>query len=248
MTEAEWITCSDAATLFRWVATTACQRKLRLYLCGVCRSIQHLFYYPYSMEAVEVAEQFADGLADNKECARAAWAAEVPTFGFAFEEEFCRKYPEDMRQVLPRLVEMGALSESVLSGGAWQVNETVRERLIAAAVIAEWCVLSRISCDSPYRDSCVGKVEWPGRWLVDCVFGNPFRPVMVDPAWLAWNDGTVPQMARAIYEDRRFEDMPILADALEDAGCDDADMLRHCRSQDKHVRGCWAIDRILGNA
>jgi hypothetical protein len=65
--------------------------------------------------------------------------------------------------------------------------------------------------------------------LLNDLFGNPFRPAMIEPSWLAWSEGAVPHLARAIYEGRRFEDMPILADALEEAGCDDERILAHCR-------------------
>ena len=82
-------------------------------------------------------------------------------------------------------------------------------------------------------------------WLRD-VFGNPFRPVRVAPAWLAWSGGTVPKLAQAIHEERAFDRLPILADALEEAGCTDADLLALCRGSRPHVRGCWAIDLILG--
>jgi hypothetical protein len=83
--------------------------------------------------------------------------------------------------------------------------------------------------------------------LVRCVFGNPFRPVSLDPAWLAWNDGTVQRLTTAIYAERRFGDLPVLADALEEAGCDNREMLRHCREQGQvHVRGCWLVDLLLG--
>src|SRR5262249_49758118 len=78
------------------------------------------------------------------------------------------------------------------------------------------------------------------------IFGNPFRPPAIDPAWLRWNDGTVPRLARVIYDERSFETLPVLADALEDAGCPDVALLQHCRSGAGHFRGCWAIDAILG--
>src|SRR5262249_52141263 len=61
------------------------------------------------------------------------------------------------------------------------------------------------------------------------LWGTPFRPVTVSPGWLAWNDGTVPRIAQAIYEERAFDRLPVLADALEEAGCDNADILAHCR-------------------
>jgi hypothetical protein len=79
-----------------------------------------------------------------------------------------------------------------------------------------------------------------------CIFCNRFRPVAINPAWWAWNDGTVKKIAQAIYDERAFDRMPILADALEEAGCTNQDILTHCRSGREHVRGCWAVDLILG--
>ncbi len=69
----------------------------------------------------------------------------------------------------------------------------------------------------------------------------------VEPRWLTWNHGTMPTVARRIDEERTFHDLPILADALEDAGCASDDLLNHCRSGGEHVRGCWAVDLLLGN-
>jgi hypothetical protein len=74
------------------------------------------------------------------------------------------------------------------------------------------------------------------------IFGNPFRPVAVDPVWLT---STVVQPAEGIYQDRAFDRMPILADALEDAGCTDRAILDHLRSPGPHVRGCWPVDLLL---
>jgi hypothetical protein len=78
------------------------------------------------------------------------------------------------------------------------------------------------------------------------VFGNPFAPVTLDPRWLAWDGGAVVQLARALYQDRRWADWCVLGDALEDAGCASAALLEHCRSGQRHVRGCWLVDHILG--
>jgi hypothetical protein len=76
------------------------------------------------------------------------------------------------------------------------------------------------------------------------VFGNPFRPVAFDPAWRT-SDATA--LATGIYEDRAFDRMPILADALQDAGCTSDDLLNHLRDPHAtHVRGCWALDLVLG--
>jgi hypothetical protein len=80
--------------------------------------------------------------------------------------------------------------------------------------------------------------------LLRDIFGPVvFRPVAVDPRLLT---STVRDLARAIYEDRAFDRLPILADAFEDAGCDNADILSHCRGDGPHVRGCWVVDLILG--
>jgi hypothetical protein len=84
--------------------------------------------------------------------------------------------------------------------------------------------------------------------VVRDVVGNPFRPVAVDPGWLSRNGGLVVTIAAAIYEGRTFADMPILADALEDAGCADPDLLDHCRTGGEHHRGCWLIDLLLGKS
>ena len=79
------------------------------------------------------------------------------------------------------------------------------------------------------------------------IFGNPFRPPPPLPAVvLAWNDGTVPRIAEGIYAERAFDPLPILSDALIDAGCEDEALLAHCREPGPHVRGCWAVDLILG--
>ncbi len=79
--------------------------------------------------------------------------------------------------------------------------------------------------------------------LLRCIFGNPFRPVAIAPAWLT---STVVALAKGIYDERAFDRMPILADALQDAGCDGDDILAHCRGPGPHVRGCWAVDLVLG--
>jgi hypothetical protein len=81
--------------------------------------------------------------------------------------------------------------------------------------------------------------------LARCLFGNPFRPITFDPAW---GTPAATAVARAIYEDRRFSDLPILADALEDAGCADAALLGHCRGPGPHAQGCWAVDLLLGKS
>ena len=85
--------------------------------------------------------------------------------------------------------------------------------------------------------------------LLRDIFGpQPFRRISIAPKVLAWNDGAVGRIADGIYQDRTFELLPKLADALEDAGCSDAELLGHLRSPGPHVRGCWAVDLVLGKS
>jgi hypothetical protein len=74
----------------------------------------------------------------------------------------------------------------------------------------------------------------------------PFQAVTFDPKLLKWHDGTITKMAQAIYDERNFDGLPVLADALEEAGCTDAEILGHCQDPGPHVRGCWVVDMILG--
>jgi hypothetical protein len=78
--------------------------------------------------------------------------------------------------------------------------------------------------------------------VLRCIFGNPFCPGSFSPEW---RTDTVLALARQVYESRDFGAMPILADALQDAGCDDEDVLSHCRGPGPHVRGCWVVDLVL---
>jgi hypothetical protein len=77
------------------------------------------------------------------------------------------------------------------------------------------------------------------------VFGNPFLPAGWDPAWSAWGDGVGAKLARTIDAEQAFDRLPVLADALEEAGCADPAILGHCRSPGLHVRGCWVVERLL---
>lgn len=121
--------------------------------------------------------------------------------------------------------------------------------------------------DVPYPSGSLPAREWhvlhPNPWeaiqmflvervaqeqaiLLRDIFGNPFRPVATAPAILRWNDACVVKIAEAAYKEGNFFALPILADALEDAGCDNDDILRHCREPGEHARGCWVVDQILG--
>ncbi len=124
------------------------------------------------------------------------------------------------------------------------VSVDVTPVLLANAVQAAYVGLTVVS-------EALGVAQrryWTGVALVREIFGNPFRLVTVNPTWLRWNGGTIPKIAAGIYGERAFDRLPILADALLDAGCDDEAILAHCRGDGPHVRGCWVIDLILGKS
>jgi ATP-dependent Clp protease ATP-binding subunit ClpA len=75
--------------------------------------------------------------------------------------------------------------------------------------------------------------QWPAEYVID-------------PAWLSWNDGTVRKLAQVIQKERQWDNLPVLADALEEAGCADRRLLDHCRQRLRHPCGCWVIDLLLG--
>jgi hypothetical protein len=119
----------------------------------------------------------------------------------------------------------------------WLTSELSVSELTPVLVATKWIEDGALFVSAPIQAG-----------LLHEIFGNPFRPAALDPSWLAWHDGAVRKMARAIYDERRFADLPILADALEDAGCAEAAILAHCREPGEHVRGCWVVDLLLGKA
>jgi hypothetical protein len=106
---------------------------------------------------------------------------------------------------------------------------------------AVWCLASGADCDV-LSWLTVAPAAGP---IIQDVVGNPFHPVPFDPKWIT---STATALAHGIYTDRAFDRLPFLADALQDAGCDNADILAHCRSGGTHVRGCWVVDLMLGKS
>jgi hypothetical protein len=126
--------------------------------------------------------------------------------------------------------------------GAEADTPRVQLRMILETVhpLIDWGVLGRGTTLYLQRN------DWPRECgLLRDIFGNPFHPVTILPGWQTTN---VVGIAQAIYAERTFEDMPILGDALEDASCTNADILKHCREPAEHVRGCWVVDLVLGKS
>lgn len=261
MTEKEWLTAIDPQPMLEFLSAQEkpSERKFRLYFCGGCRFIWNLLYQNSSRKAVEVAERFADGKATEDELGAAKYSAEVPTFGYDFENP--PGWPLTLSPEwawVRRLVELGAFSEHELLKERPEADPVVRQRLMAAAELAYQTVRSN-QCQYPSYliDPAMRNVNWPSAWLVRCVFANPFHPPpTLAPYALLWNNGTVRRLAEAAYEMRSIPDglldsfcLSLVADALEESGCDSNEEIpKHLRSPGPHVRGCWALDLILGKS
>jgi len=124
----------------------------------------------------------------------------------------------------------------------------VSYRLIEAVQQVWWQAVSlQVAGVSPrQRADAAGAEQQVQCALLRDIAGGIGRPRGITASCLAWEGGTVVKLARFIYDGRRFEDLPILADALEDAGCSDEDVLSHCRGPGPHVRGCHVLDLLLG--
>jgi hypothetical protein len=126
---------------------------------------------------------------------------------------------------------------------------------LACAPTAQIIHCARLAAGCVANAELLGHADWRDRvafsyrainGLLRDIAGNPFRRPALSPAWLHAQDGAAVKLAEAIYEGRAFDRLPILGDALEDAGCTDEDMLGHCRGGGEHVRGCWVVDLVLG--
>ena len=142
-------------------------------------------------------------------------------------------------------------------------EELAASREITEAAGAQARVTATPTVHDMARGICLPTVEFriafsPAQRAVEVplardVFGNPFRPVAIDPAWLAWNNQMIPRLAQAAYDARSMPAgtldvarLGVLADALEDAGCTETAILEHLRGPGPHVRGCWPVDLLLG--
>jgi hypothetical protein len=219
----------------------ASDRKLRLFAAACCRRIWQLLPDETCRSLVESAEQYADGgISEPAFDALSAVASEVtgnyytdtaPT-GSASETAFVASIAA-ARSILknPRRIPSGA--RPLAPSSAWQPASS------AAAndkVAYDWTL--------PALDAARKAEQATQCGLLRDILGPlPFRPVTLDRSWLT---STVTSLAQAIYTDRAFDRLPILADALEDAGCTNQDILAHCRQSGEHVRGCWVVDLLLG--
>jgi hypothetical protein len=231
LTEAEWPVCNDPARMLGVLQDQGRERKLRLFACHCARRIwgvaQDCRGHAIPSD-VALAEAYADGDATLTELEAAGenrWGVgEYSSFSCAFSSA------QTTTEVDALTAARVASNQSADGFGmvALVTTEEPREKQIAA-------FLAAVSSEQDIQVA-----------LLRDIFGNPFRPVCFDAEW---RTSTAVALAQQMYESRDFSTMPILADALQDAGCENPDILNHCRDPKQvHVRGCWIVDAILGKS
>jgi hypothetical protein len=226
MNEVEWLTCNDPGEMLEFLRGKASNRKIRLFQVACCRRIWSLLPDDSCREAVLVAERYADGNATDRE--RRA-----------------------IRNKIAHYAETDNLVVINARAAAFDANEkTVLKRPVPFLGVA--AVIGFVANPTDERGSAEYRSAYQAEQkteacLIRCIFGNPFRlQFTLNHSVLAWNDKTVVGLAQTMYDERVFDRMPILADALEEAGCTNLDILDHCRQPGEHTRGCWVVDLILG--
>jgi hypothetical protein len=220
VTEGDWLDATDPQAMLTFLRDSgrASERKLRLLAVASYRLC------------------YGSDLAYSTTAQRAVEVAERFADGLAGREELSRSARAASDAAWASLdAVFGHTRASEVEGAAAQVAGESAVAAAQAVPVAKY--------EANYAELTAAQAT-----LLRCVFGPlPFREVHLDLAWLAWNDCIVKRLAEGIFEERAFDRMPVLADALADAGCDNEDLLRHCREPGLvHCRGCWVVDLILG--
>jgi hypothetical protein len=243
MTEAEWLGCTDPEAMLEVLQGRVSERKQRLFACACCRRILHLLHDDRVRPSIEVIERYADGSANEARPTSARGVAQEALEevvgrvwdGYAIASEACCV----VRNATSRFPEKAA-RETVLRAAAALTAEIVGPCSFATPDLVHhvaWHNAHQAGWQSACRELCR---------LIRDVFGNPFRLPRLTAYWLAAHDNIVPKLAQGIYGEGAFDRVPILGDALEDAGCNDIEILHHCHEPGEHVRGCWVVDLVLG--
>jgi hypothetical protein len=274
MTESEWLACPEPFASYAflrdetdthktrwqgWVTVRrhpVSERKLRLFACACCARVENLLPMEEARSLIRAAEAFADGRigVDELEVAEKACDAanqsrregESPWLSFQREAVYAATFVA-RTEAAGRLGTLVAAARARAGAAVWQRHVESLGGVLRVKP-GEFAPLEAVvrACDRSFMASELAAEARHQADLLRDVVGNPFRAVLVDPDWLAWSGGVPGRMAHAIYEGRRFQDLSLLADALEDAGCTDAEILSHCRGGGFHSRGCWVIDQLLG--
>jgi hypothetical protein len=245
MTEKEWLTCTEPQAMLEFLQEKPSERKVRLFAVACCRRIWHLLTDQRSRSAVEVAERFADGKVNEIERLLAfEGAADAPSDATPALNHTPLDFSDGSRRAFAAYCASCTAGYTALNATAVAVPvRSLTRRAAEAVAYASFDPgdSTFAASDAAERSEKIGQAN-----ILRDVHGNPFRPPMIDSTWLAWENCTVLNVAQAIYDERAFDKMPILADALQSAGCDNAEMLNHLRQSGVHVKGCWVVDRLLG--
>lgn len=250
MTETEWLECVSPEQMLSFLGDRASPRKRRLFACACVRRIWPSLNDDRLRQAVKVAERFADGRVSVKVLEKAQRLARRLREEREAAELRSGTWPALAARSAAQAVEALLPEEAPILIRPRDIREpldvvsaTRTARAAARAAEAQREEKASTSIEPIRRLQALDAVE-----LLREIFGNPFPPLALDPNWLRWKDNLIPKMAQVIYRKRCFRNLPILADALEEAGCSDAVILTHCRAPVEHVRGCWVIDAVLSKA
>ncbi len=240
MTEQGWLACTNPEAMLRGLRGKASNRELYLYAVACCRQIWGRLDDVRSRLAAEVIERYADGLASRGELRDAMNQAGQAAGG---QYALTQVWQDDMMlglvgwgngyTVLPAAVLVAPNADA--ERDAWGYARYVSFMAVTCAAGHGW--LSRYQRWRAERKSQCG--------LLRDLFGNSSRPAAFD---LARRTSDAISLATSAYEERAFDRLPILADALEEAGCDERALLDHLRGPGAHVRGCWGLDLVLGRS
>lgn len=217
--------CIDPEPMLEPLRGWASDRKLRLFACACCRRVWNALTNESGRYAIEVVERFVDGLASNEEVEAASTAAKPAS-------------PTPLMDIWLMPPVYAAIGEATLA--AARAADLAAAR--TACIDYPWEV-----CKGLFEGVRAGERRWQAALLRD-IIGNPFRPSALDRSWQCWNGGQVPRIAQAVYDERRFADLPMLGGILEEAGCTENEVLAHCREPSTHARGCWVIDLLLNKS
>jgi hypothetical protein len=238
MTEEQWLACTDPTPMLEFLKGRASERKVRLFMVASCRRVWD-WMSNEGRVAVQACEAYAEGWVGRKELDAGRRAA--LTLCMSLHAHRAPGSDGDAR-ALACVVALYACN-SMESYEPLQVADWAEEaaRFLGARTSGD-------ATDARGRGAHCS-------WLRDLFGPLPFRQVTIDPAWLAWNAGTVRHLVEAAYQERLLPQgtldpgrLAVLADGLEEAGCANTELLGHLRGPGPHVLGCWCVDALLGKA
>jgi hypothetical protein len=242
MNEQDWLACTDPIVMLNHLLGKTSLRKLAMFGCACARhGPQHRLSAEWQV-ALALAERFADGLASAKELQ----AAGIPR-DEGGQSNGRRTGHQVWRSMVSVLLD-GSIPHVLMAANTIGKSVLVAANDTRAALRAPVGEENRAARPAWAMAMAAGRREEAYQCaILRDIVGNPFHPApTMDPGLLRWQGGCVLKMAKHIYGERTFDELPMLADALEEGGCEDEEVLGHCRAPGPHARGCWVTDLILG--